>query len=373
MSNNLLHPDTSNLPYYVASYKGRSVAIKRDPDYQNTIKLVQKSIPKLRSIDARDVFLSTALENYGGALVQISEEIWPDIVDQVKVVEVVLEGDDEQVDPAGVVTSRVVWTPRDESTITSQAPASQTRDAVDEATLRQGGNSSVNGPSGCAGGFPITICTTSQKLLKLDGFCPSSRIEQIMSLLEAEYVVPAILQRLELYGKRLKRTETIEQSGITEWTTIDLFLNARQCMISIYADPQVRTNTQILHEDIEVQYSVNRAWELSTLFPSRREPHDDYIRKVTWNVDVKTSWTLFDRGSQTEVTSIFWDGISKSHQPTAPDLSLSQSRLAENPLITAPLLDPSNSIMMPAGDVDGYISNFLYCLGFNQGIKPSYE
>ncbi|KAG8733328.1 hypothetical protein FRC12_018923 [Ceratobasidium sp. 428] len=129
MSNNLLHPDTSNLPYYVATYKGRSVAIKRDPDYQNTIKLVQKSVPKLRSVDGRDVFLSTTLENYGGALVQISEEIWPDIVDQVKVVEVVLEGGDELVDSAGAGASHVVWTPRDGSTVASTLPEYQAQGA----------------------------------------------------------------------------------------------------------------------------------------------------------------------------------------------------------------------------------------------------
>ncbi|KAG8718803.1 hypothetical protein FRC09_012088 [Ceratobasidium sp. 395] len=369
MSNNLLHPDTTNLPYYVATYKGRSVAIKRDPDYQNTIKLVQKSIPKLRSVDGRDVFLSAALENYGGALVQISEEIWPDIVDQVKVVEVVLEGDDEPADSAGVGASRVAWAPRDGSTSASILPAYQAQDVLTEDTLRPDGSSPVDRLDGSSSGFPITICTTSQKILKLDGFCSSSRVEQIMSLLEAEYGVPAILQRLELRGKRLERTKTLEQSGITKWTTVDLFLNARQCMIFIYPDPQsINTNARCAHENIEVQYSINRAWELSTLFPSGGEPYGDYIQEATWNVDVRANRTLFDRGAQTEITSIFWDGISKSHQPTAPDLSLSQSRLVESPLITTPLLDPSNSVVVPVNEVNEYISYLSHYLRFNFGM-----
>ncbi|KAG9122072.1 hypothetical protein FRC07_001692, partial [Ceratobasidium sp. 392] len=117
MSNNLLHPDTSNLPYHVATYKGRSVAIKRDSDHQSTIKLVQKSIPKLRKAEAHDIFLSTALESYGGALVQISEEIWPDIVSHVKTVEIALEGEDET-DPdwASTTNSKIKWTPRNHDT-----------------------------------------------------------------------------------------------------------------------------------------------------------------------------------------------------------------------------------------------------------------
>ncbi|KAG8721889.1 hypothetical protein FRC08_009146 [Ceratobasidium sp. 394] len=94
MSNNQTHPGTSNLPYYVATYKSRSVAIKRDPDYQTTIQLVQKSIPKLHPANVQDIFISTTLTNYGDALVQVSEEIWPDIVGDVKTVEITLESDD---------------------------------------------------------------------------------------------------------------------------------------------------------------------------------------------------------------------------------------------------------------------------------------
>ncbi|KAG8762342.1 hypothetical protein FRC12_009092 [Ceratobasidium sp. 428] len=84
-------PDKSDLPYYVATYKGRAVAIKRDKNYEATIKLIQKSIPKLRSIDVQNIFVSTVLGDYGDALIQISEEIWPDVFENIKMVEITLD------------------------------------------------------------------------------------------------------------------------------------------------------------------------------------------------------------------------------------------------------------------------------------------
>ncbi|KAG8742300.1 hypothetical protein FRC12_015398, partial [Ceratobasidium sp. 428] len=103
-------PSPSYPPYYVATYNGRTVAIKRDPSYdvpptfdcfffctnkvsslQNTIKIIQKTIHKLRSVDPCDICLSTTLPEYGDTLVQITEEMWPDVVGLIKNVGVTLE------------------------------------------------------------------------------------------------------------------------------------------------------------------------------------------------------------------------------------------------------------------------------------------
>ncbi|KAG8705100.1 hypothetical protein FRC09_003159 [Ceratobasidium sp. 395] len=84
-------PSPSNTPYYVATYKGRTVAIKRDSNYDTTIKIIQNAIHKLRSVDPSDICLSTTLPEYGDTLIQISKEMWPDIVGLIKNVEVTLE------------------------------------------------------------------------------------------------------------------------------------------------------------------------------------------------------------------------------------------------------------------------------------------
>ncbi|KAG8705098.1 hypothetical protein FRC09_003157 [Ceratobasidium sp. 395] len=84
-------PSPSYPPYYVATYNARTVAIKRDPNYDTTIKIIQKTIHKLRCVDPCDICLSTTLPEYGDTLVQITEEMWPDVAGLIKNVEVTLE------------------------------------------------------------------------------------------------------------------------------------------------------------------------------------------------------------------------------------------------------------------------------------------
>ncbi|KAG8762346.1 hypothetical protein FRC12_009096 [Ceratobasidium sp. 428] len=90
MSNNV-YPSASVLPYFVAIFEGRAVTIKRDANYETTIKHIQKSIPNLRAAETRSISISTKLPKYGDMLVHISEETWPDLVDQVETAEIMLE------------------------------------------------------------------------------------------------------------------------------------------------------------------------------------------------------------------------------------------------------------------------------------------
>ncbi|KAG8780302.1 hypothetical protein FRC12_023219 [Ceratobasidium sp. 428] len=93
MLNDMTNIDQPSLPYYIAKYQGRLIAIKRDADYQTTVKLIQKTIAKLRSADAQDVIIATKLSDCDGELVEISEEVWPEVVHGISTVELHLESD----------------------------------------------------------------------------------------------------------------------------------------------------------------------------------------------------------------------------------------------------------------------------------------
>ncbi|KAG8716388.1 hypothetical protein FRC08_009521 [Ceratobasidium sp. 394] len=370
MSNNIANPDALNLPYYVATYQGRSVAIKRDADYQNTIKLVQKSIAKLRSVDPQDILISTTLADYGGALVQISEEIWPDVVGDIKTVEVSLDDPTDAgcPDSGGVAYGKVALVRPEESVasattvagpITEHTPARDTPRLVDQDPAN-----TVNDPSHS---IRVTVRPASQELLNLGDFRSSSTIGDIKSLIETTYRVPAILQRLDLLGQPLDDAKTLEQCRITDWTILDLYLNARQSMIYLYPDPGLQTSERFRHKDIKVQLSLNRAWELAALRPSIGAPLQEYSQAVSWTVDV-ASGGLLDHSSNTEVTCLFWDGISRPAQPVILDPPRSPSHLEPHPphglSNLVPLLDPTNSAAVPFSQVEAYVQSALYQTGF---------
>ncbi|KAG8739949.1 hypothetical protein FRC10_004976 [Ceratobasidium sp. 414] len=312
MSNNIANPDAPNLPYYVATFQGRSVAIKRDADYQNTIKLVQKSIAKLRCVDAQDILISTALTDYGGSVVQISEEIWPDVVGDVRTVEITLDDPTDAGHPAsGRVNDEgqdVAPTQPDESAVTVATVEPPTEHPYSRAAPQQAVHDPTDRLIDPSETISITIRTASQALLKLGDLRSSSTIGNVKSLIETTYNVPAVLQRLDLLGITLVNTKTLGQYDITDWTILDLHLNARQSMIFFWPDPNIQNSGRFLHKDVEVTLSLNRSWELATLRPSGEAPIKDYAQSVSWTVDV-AYYELLDHSSNAELSHLFWDGM----------------------------------------------------------------
>ncbi|KAG8679746.1 hypothetical protein FRC08_016770 [Ceratobasidium sp. 394] len=185
MSNNLVNPDKPIPSYYVATHKGRSAIIKRDADYQTTIKLVQKSIPNLRSANVQDIFISTTLADCGDGLLLISEEIWPELVNHVKAIEVTLEDQPAEASPTPPLSASMARTatPRDTATSTAVAPESPT--AIPAEPVRS---------------VSITVQTVARKCFKFTDLPISKTISEIKSLVEAQSGVPAALQWLDISG-----------------------------------------------------------------------------------------------------------------------------------------------------------------------------
>ncbi|KAG9121642.1 hypothetical protein FRC07_002331 [Ceratobasidium sp. 392] len=323
---------SSNPTYLIMKYRDRSVAIKRDPDYQNTIRLVQNSISRLRPSDARNIILFTTLPGCEGALVQISESVWPDIISEVKFVEITLDGDD--VAPptiTGAGTGSTAQIARDRAEIT---PADSTIRAI-----------------------AVTLRTPSLKLVKFKGLHSSTTVRDVKFLIETRYGIPAALQKLCLFN-------ILPSSKI-----VDVLVQARKSMIYLLPGSS-QSSRGLSYSNVEVQVSLNRSWELANLRPATEKELEDYFQSASWVVDVSGDGILLERGSKAELTYLFWDGMTSPVQ-TSPSLAPSRSlnQLANTPLSRdwlrlAPLLDPRNSVAVPLVDIETYVSDVFYEFGF---------
>ncbi|KAG8736600.1 hypothetical protein FRC10_009135 [Ceratobasidium sp. 414] len=362
MSNNLNNPDALTRPYYIATHKGRQAAIKRDADYQATIKLVQKSIPNLRSASVQDIFISTTLEDCGDGLILIGEEIWPEIVDHVKNVEVTLEDqatDASPLDLTGVGAAATLQKP-----FSQVAPGSP--DTRTQASPRQASDNPVTTPSESPDSFSVTICTTSHKVLKFDDLRGSTRIEDIKSLIEAQYGVPAALQRLDLSGRGLDDTNSLELSGVTRSKTLGLSLDTRRTMIYLFAPYDWGFPEKSVLKNVEVKLCLDRAWELAALYPLAEIPNKQYIQSVSWTVDVEGG--LVDHSSQKALFCLAWEGISI--ESSVAGSSPSSSHLVKQPCPTSDpsrsmtTVEPDNSVVLRVDDAHSYIYGVLRTNGF---------
>ncbi|KAG9120274.1 hypothetical protein FRC07_004304 [Ceratobasidium sp. 392] len=343
MSNNLTSAEPSSRPYCVATYQGRAVAIKRDANYENTIKLLQKSIPKLRSADIRDIFISTTIPEYDDTLVQISEDIWPDFVDQVKDVEVTLEGSENEV-IAGV-----------ESLDTRRAQRQTTRNLAADGFATTSTRSSDP--------ITLTIHTTSQRVLTYSELLPSTMIRDIKSLIETDYGVPAALLTLDLRDKPLQDTITLEQAGITNGIILGLELNTRRTIIHFRGVVSGKTPVK----NVKIQLSLNRNWELAALFRPEEGPNKDYIQSMAWNINVLGNDDLHDNIGGKDQSWLFWDGIISSVQSSVIDPLPPLDRPEELSPSIEVLRDitavrPDNSEAVPIGQVYSYVSTMIAVL-----------
>ncbi|KAG8765862.1 hypothetical protein FRC12_007238 [Ceratobasidium sp. 428] len=413
MPNDMTNIDQSSLPYYIAKYQGRLIAIKRDADYQTTVKLIQKTIAKLRSANAQDVIIATKLSDCDGELVEISEEVWPEVVHGISTVELRLESDirpksdptdSKTKDTAQTIKKKVTATASTNPNQTSQIGAvarvvNQTSPAKTfassevtptsslnlESTASRQASNPIHKLTGSPGSFSITIRTPSLKLLELGGLHSLNTIGSLKSLIETTYGMPAALQTVivDRWDKPANE-KTLEKSDITDSTTVDLAVAARKSMIYLLPASDATTE-RVSYSNVDVQISVNRAWEMATTRSSRLGELEDYFQSVSWTVDVSEDGILLDHGSKNELTYLFWDGITQPLQPpiSVPPLSLTEPTLLHDRLQYAPLLEPQNSVAVRFSELKSYISGVFRGFGFGRytpriinfipSLKASYD
>ncbi|KAG8709247.1 hypothetical protein FRC08_018450 [Ceratobasidium sp. 394] len=83
------------VPLIMVKYEGRSVVVRRRSDYEATIRSVKEVFPSLRTLDDQNIHLSAVLKEFGEDSVEISQDVWSDLVSQIKVVQVSVDDQKE--------------------------------------------------------------------------------------------------------------------------------------------------------------------------------------------------------------------------------------------------------------------------------------
>jgi hypothetical protein len=154
----------------------------------------------------------------------------------------------------------------------------------------------------------------ANEVMQFDDLYPSTTIKDIKTLIGTQHNVPTALQRLDLLGKPLSDHKTFEQCDIMNGTAVNLTLISRTSMIYLLGCFYSLVNGSRLYtpagtDNIEVQLSLNRAWELSMVLPSAKVLSNDFVQSVGWTLDAEPDGTLHDHGTGSEMLYLFWDGL----------------------------------------------------------------
>ncbi|QRV96104.1 ubiquitin family protein [Ceratobasidium sp. AG-Ba] len=369
MSNNLNNLGPAPPPYYLANYQGQVVAIKRDPDYQATIKLIQKYITSLRSADRQDIVISTSFAVYGDVLAQISEEIWPDIVGHVESVEITLENNsgseglggtqNPEIPPAGTNSEARSFS----RTNTQKQMFASVRHSKSSTALL----TKHTGP------LSVTLRTAYRDLIPLGDLPDSTTSLDLKTMVETRYGIPVALQQLVLSSELLDNERKIKQPGTVNGEPVDLILKTRKSAIYLVPADDRCSPTPLSH--IMIQLSVNRKWECIASGSPNDSP-EDHIQSVSWTASLTSEESMYDHGSESEIYWFWWDGSPSVALPASNikalnnvSVQLSHTAKTYQPMFE---LKFNNSVAVPFHNVEKYVSKVLHSWGANRLELISY-
>lgn len=136
----------------------------------------------------------------------------------------------------------------------------------------------------------------------------------------------------------------------------------------------------VLTTGVRVDLSIVDAWKFSVLYPPApitpiSTLQDSNSRQsVTWVVDAKPDGSLFDHGSGREVSYLFWEAHTKTTFPLSPTVSRSNNPIQGVSIFdpARPIVEPSNSVLLPLDKVTGYVDDVLGSLGLNTEARCSF-
>ncbi|QRV81678.1 ubiquitin family protein [Ceratobasidium sp. AG-Ba] len=85
---------SGTLPFFAAQHEKRTIAIRRNSNYDATIDYIKKVFPALTGTPASRITISAVFQECGDLLVEINRDLWPDIVSRLSVVHISV--DEEQ-------------------------------------------------------------------------------------------------------------------------------------------------------------------------------------------------------------------------------------------------------------------------------------
>ncbi|KAG9084866.1 hypothetical protein FS749_004893 [Ceratobasidium sp. UAMH 11750] len=319
---------SGKMPFLVAEYNGRKATVPRSPSYKSTVAYVKRAFRPLRSVVSDDIEICAWFEEHDD-VVRITEELWAELLPRLKLVKILLEASE-----TGLIT-------RD----TTMRSKEMVKVVVSIRDLDKR--------------IPVLVSLDSTVARFYDKFCEKQ------TLCTEGY-------RLLIDGDRPSENWTLRECGVESGQALDLVPALTGGKPVIYLFPPA------LIPSAHVKLSLTESWTFSALYPPTNiisQASTSAGQSVSWTVDAKPDGTLFDYGSQREVSYLFWEARTNPVEPPSPIPSQPSSPSQRSSTFfdpARPEITPADSVLLPFDKVTGYIDDALISLGLHSEARTSF-
>ncbi|KAG1894233.1 uncharacterized protein F5891DRAFT_732066 [Suillus fuscotomentosus] len=351
MSGSTQSKETSILRCLVLKCGPKRVLVKRQKSYNLMFNSACKTFPSI----SRDIltFQTNQLDVCDGHYVEITAEVWSDIVDLLHVVEVTQRVKMTLPVPLPL-DNRAISLPDNQSApgqVNEQDSSRNDDEVWDIVPILSG-----QGPES-DGQVTIKLVFRSGEIKTIT----VSREMQVDKLVaDASEILGCHLALIDAIfgGVRMHANRTIGSYNIEDGDSINIrvndFTRIRKPVIYLYSPSDI---------DVSVKLSLIPEWKLSVIYPIVTT--EDHGRRLEWNVHTHQDGSLTERDSGLNVSYLFWEAETNSQAASKP-----QPVDTFNPASSS--LDDTDSIVIPVDKVTVYLDNSLKVLGLHPEARTSF-
>ncbi|KAG1851705.1 hypothetical protein F4604DRAFT_1306484 [Suillus subluteus] len=309
---------TQNLQLLTLKHGENRVMVGRHRPYNLMLNAASKHFPSIASDMVR--LQTNELDVCEGHYVDITAEIWADVIDLLDVVEVTKREVDEE--NSSKVTIKVVF------------PSGEIQTTEVSTELR----------------VDKFIADASQTLMGTSGECPTK--------IRALHSKDGRLGGLAMRGNR-----SIGSYSIKDGHSIILRVRepsrCKKPVIYLYSPSDI---------DVSVKLSLIPEWSLSVIYPVVAT--EDHGQRLEWNVRTHQDGSLTEHNSGLDVSYLFWEAETNSQAfPRSPAYK-PQPVDTFSPISSS--LDDMDSIVIPVNKATVYLDKSLKVLGLHTEARTSF-